>query len=221
MYTGTSSYKQGAAGYRQVSPGFNKPGGSSAGPKALSFNGVDEYAVLSTPVAYHTNLTQYRLYCEFIMETNNDITFIGKSGSFNSYIRYLSGSSTFRVRYGSSTLSWTGFVIAPSTSIQTLEILREASGMHELILNSVSQGTLTNSVTTTDTVDVVGRASTTYSQFKLVQLLLEDAPTSGSALFNHAVSASNTTSNPPVVIDTVGGNNATGVNMDASNWVDT
>ena len=110
--------------------------------------------------------------------------------------------------------------VTVSTNVLTVEITRNGNA-HELFINGISQGTVSNSATSTQNVLTIGRASSDFSQFNLLLMELYDAPSGGSLISAYDATASSHASGTPVLTDTVGGNNATGVNMptDGSAWI--
>ena len=110
----------------------------------------------------------------------------------------------------------------PQGTFFDLEIRRDGD-LHELFIDSVLQSTASsNKTSTAPLLDVISRGSSTESPLDIEYLSLYDAPTGGSLIVNWDATASSHAAGTPVLVDTTGGNNATGVNMptDGSAWLD-
>ena len=189
---------------------------------ALQFDGVNDEAQFATPNSYHQNLTQYRFYAECIRDNSSSAYFVGRGGAssgFESSIRLL--DTSVRVRYGGTSVTFSGLSVPISASVLTVEITRNGN-THELFINGISQGTVSNSATSTSTVLTIGRAGSDFSQFDLLLMELYDSPSGGALISAYDATASSHASGTPVLTDTgTAGNDATGVNMptDGSAWV--
>lgn len=185
---------------------------------ALRFDGLNDYCSIATPSSYHQSLTQYRWYCKLIRNNSDSLYIVGRTNNFESGIRVT--DSSVRVRYGSSSVTFSGLSIPVSTNELEIEVQRDGN-THELFINNVSQGTLSSSATSTTTVNTIGRAASNYGDMDLILMELYDAPSGGSLISSYNATSSGHGVGTPVLVETVGGNNATGFNMptDGSAWV--
>jgi Uri superfamily endonuclease len=187
---------------------------------ALQFDGVNDYASRDTADLFHQNLTQYAIKARLKETSSGSNYLIGQLASFNGYVT-IRNDGTVRVKYGSTTVSFS-FTRPTINTYYDFEVQRDGN-THRLYINEILQDTKSSSATNSSTnLGVIGRSSGSVSGFELEYLELYDAPTSGSLLYNYSATASSHAAGTPVLTDTVGGNNATGVNMptDGSAWID-
>ena len=186
---------------------------------ALQFDGVNDHLTRATPDSYNGNLTNYRWVARAIRDSSSNLYFIGRVGSFNDYISQQ--SSVFRIRYGSSTVSWNATVPVSTNEVEWT--VTRNGNTHELFIDGVSQGTVSSSGTSSAVKGYIGRANNSNTAaIKLIKMQLWDANEGGSLLSNYDATTSSHAAGTAVLTDTVGGNNGTGVNMptDGSAWVD-
>jgi len=186
---------------------------------ALQFDGVNDHLTRATPDSYNGNLTNYRWVARAIRDSSSNLYFIGRAGSFNDYISQQ--SSVFRIRYGSSTVSWNATVPVSTNEVEWT--VTRNGNTHELFIDGVSQGTVSSSGTSSAVKGYIGRANNSNTAaIKLIKMQLWDANVGGSLLSNYDATNSSHAAGTAVLTDTVGGNNGTGVNMptDGSAWVD-
>jgi len=140
-------------------------------------------------------------------------------GASNPRVIYLSGSGTVRMEFdGSVARNWA--IGLDVTLLQVVEF-RRTSGQLDLYIAGVLQsgGFSSNTDTFTDSSVFGINFNTVTQQGKLEYIELD---INGTPIHAWDATASSHTSGTPILTDTIGGNNATGVNMptDGSAWID-
>lgn len=199
---------------------------------AIQFDGVNDY-LLPASSFDSLNLSEYSIVIEFqplVDVAANGFEFIGRLGNDQGRV-YTTTSGTYgtlflRPSSGGSIVSVALPYELNDGSIHVIELTRDALGNFTVDLDTVN--ILTTTILTGGNSDTIGnRRNLTYtSQMYLAKLSVYDDSTKSNLVSNWDADASVPGGIPslgsPVLIDTIGGNNATGVNMptDGSAWID-
>jgi hypothetical protein len=179
----------------------------------LAFNGTNQYATI-TANPMHQNRTQYAIKARLTLQNAGNPVLYGRTADFNSYVM-LRNDGFVRVKYGSTTLSLAWARPAVGVTFD-LEIQRNASS-HKLYIDGVLQDEVFNATTSTNTVNVLCRYSTAYSQIDLYSLQLYDAPTGGALIYDWNADSASSSGAGSTLYDDTGTNNATLIN--SPSWV--
>ena len=175
----------------------------------FSFDGVNDSAVLGSTVTF-LSTDNYVITIKAKIDasvTSGSITFLFGTSTGNSL--YYNVGSGFVWRIGGSTLNLS-FASAVGTDLTIT--LTKTSGNHNLDVNGVSSNFMANR-----SYSIVKFGA----GFSYLNGHIESATVTGSHSHNWDAAASSHAAGTPVLTDTAGGNNATGVNMptDGSAWV--
>lgn len=180
---------------------------------ALRFDGVNDYADIASPIDLTADFN-----IEFILNLSSSRNdgFMELSTSTNNFFGKLSNNTVF-CRLGGQTLSYSGGASVGGSGVK-FKWVRVGSTL-TAYLNDV-QVAQSSSFTGGSTLNRIGRLQGGSNLDG--QLLLISGTDSNGVSFNLDATASSHTAGTPILTDTIGGNNATGVNMptDGSAWID-
>jgi len=183
------------------------------------------YLNFDTQTSYHQDLSVYRFEADFVIPsgTTTPIYFVARNTSFSGYIS-IQSNGELRVRYNGTNLSWPSFGYPDDDQLHTIVVVRNGAS-HEAFLDGSSKGTVSNSITSPFLLTGIGNAGTLTSNFYLSRMRLwNNATGTGTPIHDHDANSSDrsNTGQQPILTDTAGGNNATGVGLptDGSAWID-
>lgn len=206
--------------------GVNMPTDGSAWveltPWALQFDGVNDYVLFDTQV--NESSTQWRL--EWRAKPDDSGTakrVIGKISGSTDYIttRHTSTEEKFTAEFNNVVYDITGGIkVTDDGEFHDLKIVANGTQL-EYFVDGISQGTVTGSPVFED-MDCIGRGGSSYYEGQIEYMRYYDTSSGDVLKFNWDATASSHTAGTLVLTDTIGGNNATGVNMptDGSAWVE-
>ena len=189
---------------------------------ALQFDGVNDYALFNTKVSESS--TKWRL--EWRAKSDDPSTakrIIAKISGSTDYIatRHTSTQEQITTEFNNVT-----YVITGGTKVtddgQFHDYSLVADGINlEYFVDGLSKGTVAGSPIFED-FDCIGRGGSSYYAGQVEYFKYYDTSSSDVLKFNWDATASSHASGTPILTDTIGFNNATGVNMptDGSAWVD-
>tara|TARA_R110000772_G_scaffold67595_1_gene150082 strand:- start:847 stop:2067 length:1221 start_codon:yes stop_codon:yes gene_type:complete len=190
---------------------------------ALQFDGVNDYAEV-TPTQLHSQTG--RIEYEYLLDLffsfgQSQVRLLGNSNSTG----YLFITSTgVTIRYGSSNGSQVDIsVTIPFDDDYHLIKITRLNDDYKIYVDGDLGGTATSQQAAEGTtISNVGRIGTTVTPITKIKSIIFKDTIGGTDLFNWDATASSHAAGTPILTDTVGGNDATGVNMptDGSAWVD-
>jgi hypothetical protein len=179
---------------------------------ALQFDGVNDYATLASVIDFTGDFT---VEFELDLTVSRNDGFLELSTSTNNFFGKINNNAIF-CRMGGQTLQYN-----PGASVVGVHKYKWQKTGTTLVASFDNVVQITNSsFTGGSTFDLIGRLQ--GGNNLLGQLLSITGVDSNSQSFSYDPTASSHAAGTPVLIDTVGGNDATGVNMptDGSAWID-
>ena len=197
---------------------------------ALSTDGVDDRLELASTELLHQNLTAWRaeVRIKIISYSTSDTFYLwGSSSTFASGIRFL--GTSIRIRYNTTDVTISSITRLDDGVFHTLTLGRDSSGEHFYTIDGVPEGNNpTQTATSSTPLDLLLLNFTPdvnrCVESELEYIKLYDSDVGGTELFSWDATASDHSgsTDQPILTDTVGGNDATGVgfpSFDASVWV--
>mgnify|MGYP003691364579 CR=1 FL=1 len=177
---------------------------------ALQFDGQNDYADISTPIDLTGDFT---IEFELDLSASRNDGFIESSTGTNNFFGKLNNNSIY-CRLGGQTITYSQ---TPPPGVNKYKWIKSGNN-----ITCYFNGTVKNSSTTFTGGSTLNR----FGRFQggsnmLGQLLSCTGVDSNGASFNYDPTSSSHAAGTPILTDTAGGNNATGVNMptDGSAWV--
>ena len=186
---------------------------------ALNFEGVNDYCTTNSTIAIPASTP---FVIEYLFSFTDDFGRpFGSTLGANNSSRTLHFFSTDTIRLTDSSGMDADFLASyTKTNYNKFRWVRNGSSVLELFLNDVSIGTQAG-FTGSINIDLLGRSTgaTSYTSESSLQYLLIDV--NAIPLINLDATSSNHGSGTPLLVDIVGTNDATGVNMptDGSAWL--
>ena len=197
---------------------------------ALQFDGVNDYLALGTGTYMHQRLDAgdwaYSIDA-IIPSTTNDLLLLGRASVAAGYLAIKNNQIKLRYQTSSSSDVTIATTHVFDGSRITLDIYREAGGVHKVAVDGVVVGSTTSANVGAEGSAItsqIGKRSSTVNTvaFQLISLQFKNG-VAGSVVYDwDAEASSHAPGAQPILTETVTANDATGVNFptDGSAWVD-
>lgn len=190
---------------------------------ALQFDGVNDYCSILSQLL-HTEIGrttfEYEIYAAPDIDQSTFRVF-GNSGTFAGQFSIL--TTGVQIRLGGAGASQVNIpYVQVFDGLYHTYLIRRDGNNYSLLIDGILVASTTSAAATGGNgVTLLGRVSGNYTHTNVGYITFRNS-IGGTALFNWDATASSHAAGTPILTDTVGGNNATGVNMptDGSAWLD-
>jgi len=187
---------------------------------ALQFDGVNDYLTINT--FYFMSQETWSVSAKYDVQEGAGIRIFGHKTSWRSYITI--NITDIKVRYNSEGQEFIFAVNISELQNKLIEIVKTGYSSHSLYIDGVFHSENTSNTASWSHYGVNAIAQANNSFGSDLHKLLSDITVvcNNPRTYSPEASSHSNTGSQPIIIDTISGNNAIGVNMptDGSAWVD-